>query len=295
MLSKSVSALVKALSDQGHYCSDEEVGLFINTALYLALIGKSPTAAYVGEAGENWLPAASLVDSGSIFPLGQLLVRARALGKECIADCRDSAAAPRWRQPVTAVSAISALECAIAEVGKLAYVKGRSSMGMDGDLVRSSTKFSGEIDFRRMANPKNGLGFLHSLVSSGGPGVVLSSRFVRSNEIQQTSTEILLCRLTSVPHPTLLAKALEGSRLGADRQYLTDELCLASAEYSLQIIGTQKRGSKACAFPFTFKKAAKQGQIEIPTSGPRQARIAVRHFRGSSARASATMVAMAYK
>jgi hypothetical protein len=27
-------------------------------------------------------------------------------------------------------------------------------MGMDDDLVRSSTKFSGEIDFRRMANPK---------------------------------------------------------------------------------------------------------------------------------------------
>jgi hypothetical protein len=57
----------------------------------------------------------------------------------------------------------------------------------------------------------------------------------------------------------------------------------------------QKRGSRASAFPFTFKKAAKQGQIKIPTSGPRQARIAVRHLRGSSARASATMVAMAYK
>jgi hypothetical protein len=165
-------------------------------------------------------------------------------------------------------------------------------MGMDDDLVRSSTKFSGEIDFRRMANPRKGLGFLHSVIASGGSGAVLSSRFVRRNESQQASTEILLCRLTSQPHPSLLVKSLEGSKLGADRQYLTDELCLASAEYGLQIIGTQKRGSKASAFPFTFKKPAKQGQIEIPTSGPRQARIAVRHLRGSSAKASTTMVAM---
>jgi hypothetical protein len=70
---------------------------------------------------------------------------------------------------------------------------------------------------------------------------------------------------------------------------------VASAEYGLQIIATQKRGSKAGAFPFTFNKAAKQGQIEIPTSGPRQAKIAIRHLRGSSARASATVAAMAYK
>jgi hypothetical protein len=134
-------------------------------------------------------------------------------------------------------------------------------MGMDDDLVRSSTKFSGEIDFRRMANPKKGLGFLHSIIASGGSGAVLSSRFVRRNESQQASTEILLCRLTSQPHPSLLVKSLEGSKLGADRQYPTDELCLASAEYGLQLIGTQKRGSKASAFPFTFKKPAKQGQI----------------------------------
>jgi hypothetical protein len=75
-------------------------------------------------------------------------------------------------------------------------------MGMDDDLVRSSTKFSGEIDFKRMANPKKGLGFLHSVIASGGSGAVLSSRFVPRNESQQTSTEILLCRLTSQPHPS---------------------------------------------------------------------------------------------
>jgi hypothetical protein len=78
VLSKSGPVLVKALSEPGHDCSDDEVGLFINTALYLALIGKSPTAAYVSLAGENWLPTASRVDSGSILPLGQLLARARA-------------------------------------------------------------------------------------------------------------------------------------------------------------------------------------------------------------------------
>jgi hypothetical protein len=146
-----------------------------------------------------------------------------------------------------------------------------------------------------MANPRNGLGFLHSVIASGASGVVLSSRFVRRNESQLASTEILLCRLTSQPHPSLLEKSLEGSKLGSDRQYLTDELCLASAEYGLQVIGTQKRGSKASAFPFTFKKPAKQDQIENPTSGPRQARIAVRHLRGSSAKASTTMLAMAHK
>jgi hypothetical protein len=60
------------------------------------------------------------VDSGSILPLGQLLARSRALGKEGVADCGDSAAAPRLRQPVTAVSAISELECTVSDVGKLA-------------------------------------------------------------------------------------------------------------------------------------------------------------------------------
>jgi hypothetical protein len=133
------------------------------------LIGKSPTAAYVGETGGIWLPTAILGDSGSILPLGQLLARARALGKESIADCRDSAAAPRWRQPVTAVTALSELECAVAEVGKLAYVQGRSSMGMDDDLVRSSTtKFSGAIDFRRMANPKKVLGSCTPYLQAAG-------------------------------------------------------------------------------------------------------------------------------
>jgi hypothetical protein len=83
VLSKAGPALAKALSEPGHDCSDEEVGLFINTALYLALVGKSPTAAYVGEAGEHWLPTAGLVDSGSTLPLGQLLARSRAPGKQC--------------------------------------------------------------------------------------------------------------------------------------------------------------------------------------------------------------------
>jgi hypothetical protein len=72
VLSKSGPALAKALREPGHDCSDEEAGLFINTALYVALVGKSPTAAYVGEAGEHWLPTAGLVVSGSILPLGQL-------------------------------------------------------------------------------------------------------------------------------------------------------------------------------------------------------------------------------
>jgi hypothetical protein len=79
-----------------------------------------------------------------------------------------------------------------ADVGKLAYVPGRFSVGMDDDFVRSSTKFSGEIVFRRMANPRKGLGFLHSVIASGGSGAVLSSLFVRRNESQQASTEILL-------------------------------------------------------------------------------------------------------
>jgi hypothetical protein len=36
VLSKAGPALAKALSEPGHDCSDEEVGLFINTALYCA-------------------------------------------------------------------------------------------------------------------------------------------------------------------------------------------------------------------------------------------------------------------
>jgi hypothetical protein len=127
VLSRAGPALAKALSEPGHDCSDEEVGLFINSALYLALVGKSPTAVYVGEADKHWLPTAGLVDNGSILPLGQLLARARALGKESFADCGDSGAAPRWRQPVTADSAVSELECAVSQIGKLTYVQGRSN------------------------------------------------------------------------------------------------------------------------------------------------------------------------
>jgi hypothetical protein len=71
VLSKSGRALVKALSEPGHDCSDEKMGFLINTALYLALIGKSPTVAYVGEAGENWLPTASRVESAPFCHLGK--------------------------------------------------------------------------------------------------------------------------------------------------------------------------------------------------------------------------------
>jgi hypothetical protein len=41
-LSRAGLALADALSEPGHHCSEGEVGLFINTALYLALFGKSP-------------------------------------------------------------------------------------------------------------------------------------------------------------------------------------------------------------------------------------------------------------
>jgi hypothetical protein len=118
-----------------------------------------------------------------------------------------------------------------------------------------------------MANPKNGLGFLHSVIASGGSGPVLFSRFVRRNESQQTSTEILLCRLTSAPHPTLLARALEGSRLGADLQYLTDELCLASAEHGLQIIGTQKEDRKPLRSRFLSRKQQRRVRLKSPRLG----------------------------
>jgi hypothetical protein len=136
-------------------------------------------AACVGAASEHWLPTAALENSGSILPIGQLLARARALGKESVADCGDSAATSRRRQPVTAVSALSELECAVSQAGKLAYIEGRVyRMGMEDDLVRSSTKFSGEIDFMRMASPPKAFVFLQYVIASGGSGAVLSSQFV---------------------------------------------------------------------------------------------------------------------
>jgi hypothetical protein len=70
-------------------------GLVINAALCLALVGKSPTAAFVGEPGEQWLLPAGFVTSGSILPLARMLARAHAFGKGGIADSRISAAPPR--------------------------------------------------------------------------------------------------------------------------------------------------------------------------------------------------------
>jgi hypothetical protein len=182
VLLKAGPALAKALSGPGYDCSDEEVGLFINTALYLAVVGKSPTAAYVVKLARTWCRQLDLWKTAAFCHFG-------ALGTENVADCGDNATAPRRRQPGTAVSAISELEGAVSQVGKIAYVQGRSSMGMDDDLVRSSATFSGAIDFKRMPNPKKWLGFLHSVIASGGSGAVLSSRSVRRNGSQKTSTE----------------------------------------------------------------------------------------------------------
>jgi hypothetical protein len=134
VLSKSGPGQTKAVSETGNACSDEEVGQFTNTALYPALLGKSPPTAFVGETGENQLPTASFVDSGSIFHTAQLRVHARALGKVGVAACGDRAAVPRWRQSSTAVSSISDLECAVAGIWKLAYIQESASMCIDRPL-----------------------------------------------------------------------------------------------------------------------------------------------------------------
>jgi hypothetical protein len=42
VLSRADPALTKALNEPGHDYSDEEAGVLINTALYLALVGNFP-------------------------------------------------------------------------------------------------------------------------------------------------------------------------------------------------------------------------------------------------------------